>query len=84
MLKSVCLKGLIMEIVSKIIEIKADLPVDNDYIEKKIHEMGIEPLRWAVVKVGNGTLTVSLAYDHSKKTKPERKSGFFRNIYDNL
>jgi len=50
-----------MEITSKLVEIEANLPVDNDFIEKKLAEMGIEPLRWAVVKVNGNILTVSLA-----------------------
>lgn len=53
-----------MEILSKLIEIEAALPVDNEYIEKQIHEMGIEPLRWAIVKVQGSLLTISLAYEN--------------------
>ena len=64
MLKLLCLKGLIMEILSKLIEIEAELPVYNDYIEKQIREMGIEPLRWAIVKVESSKLTISLAYEN--------------------
>lgn len=50
-----------MEIISKLIEIESELPVDNDFIEKKMKEMGIEPLRWAIVKVNCNTITISLA-----------------------
>lgn len=50
-----------MEITSKLVEIEADLPVDNDFVEKKLKEMGIEPLRWAIVKVSGNILTISLA-----------------------
>jgi len=50
-----------MEIISKLVEIEAKLPIDNDFIETKLREMGIEPLRWAIVKVYNGVLTISLA-----------------------
>jgi len=53
-----------MEILSKLIEIEAELPVYNDYIEKQIREMGIEPLRWAIVKVNGNKLTISLAYEN--------------------
>lgn len=42
-----------MEITSKLIQIEADLPVDNEFIEQKLLEMGIEPLRWAIVKCGS-------------------------------
>lgn len=50
-----------MEIVSKLVRIEANLPVSNDFIELKLKETGIEPLRWAVVKVENNALIISLA-----------------------
>ena len=50
-----------MEIISKLIKIEAKLPIDNDFIEAKLREMGIEPLRWAIVKVEGNILTISLA-----------------------
>lgn len=53
-----------MEITSKLIEIEAKLPVDNDFVENKLKKMGIEPLRWAIVKVQGDILTISLAYEN--------------------
>lgn len=53
-----------MEITSKLIKIEANLPVDNDFIEKKLKEMGIEPLRWAIVSVRENILTISLACEN--------------------
>lgn len=53
-----------MEITSKLVEIEAELPVDNKFIEAKLKEMGIEPLRWAVVNVKGNTLTISLACEN--------------------
>lgn len=53
-----------MEITSKLIEIKADLPIDNIFIEKKLAEMGVVPLRWAVVGVRGNILTISLACEN--------------------
>lgn len=50
-----------MEVISKLVEIEANLPVDNDFIENKLKEMGIEPLRWAIVGVNGNILTISLA-----------------------
>lgn len=50
-----------MEITSRLVEIEAELPVDNDFIEKKLTEMGIDPLRWAIVSVRGNILTISLA-----------------------
>jgi len=84
MLKLLCLKGLIMEIVSKLVEIEAQAPIDNNYIEKKIRDMGIEPLRWAIVKVKNNILTISLAYENTEEIQTAKKTGFFRALYENL
>ena len=53
-----------MEIQSKLVEIEATLPIDNNYIEKQIRDMGIEPLRWAIVGVCGSILTISLAYEN--------------------
>lgn len=51
-----------MEITSKLIKIEANLPVNNEFIEQKLGEMGIDPLRWAIVKVEGEILTVSVAF----------------------
>lgn len=53
-----------MEIISKLVEIEAELPVDNIYIEHKLQELGIEPLRWAIVGVNGNILTISLACEN--------------------
>lgn len=53
-----------MEITSKLVEIEAELPVDNDFIAKKLKEMDIKPLRWAIVKVSENILTISLACEN--------------------
>ena len=50
-----------MEIVSKLVKIKAQMPVDNVFIEQKLRETGIEPLRWAIVAIDKHELTISLA-----------------------
>lgn len=50
-----------MQIISKLIKIEATLPADSEFIEQKLKEMGIEPLRWAIVGVDGNTLTISLA-----------------------
>jgi hypothetical protein len=50
-----------MEIISKLVEIEASLPVDNNFIEAKLKEMGIEPLRWAIVKINGNILTINIA-----------------------
>lgn len=53
-----------MEIVSKLVEIEAELPVDNLFIEQKLRDMRIEPLRWAIVSVSGNILTISLACEN--------------------
>lgn len=50
-----------MQVVSQLVKIRAKLPVDNSFIEAKLNEMGIEPLRWAVVECNDDTLTISVA-----------------------
>lgn len=59
-----------MEIISKLVEIEAEMPVDNNYIEERLNEIGIVPLRWAIVDCirhgGNKViLTISLACENS-------------------
>ena len=53
-----------MEIISKLVEIETQLPTDNNIIEQKLLEMGIKPLRWAIVKVDCNKLTISLACEN--------------------
>ena len=53
-----------MEITSKLVEIEAKLPIDNDFVEKKLKEMGTEPLRWAIVGVRGNILTISLSCEN--------------------
>ena len=53
-----------MEIISRLIEIEAELPVDNLFIEQKIRDMGIKPLRWAIVSVSGNIFTISLACEN--------------------
>lgn len=53
-----------MEIISKVVEIEANLPVDNIFIENQLKEMGIQPLRWAITEVKGNTLTISLACEN--------------------
>lgn len=53
-----------MEIVSKIVEIKAKVPVNNNFIENELAKMGIIPLRWAIVNVESDNLTISLACEN--------------------
>lgn len=52
-----------MQITSRLIEIKVPEKFDNGFIEQKLSEMGIKPLRWAVVKVEGDILTVGTAFE---------------------
>lgn len=52
-----------MQITSKLIKIKVPELFDNDFIEAEFLKMGIEPLRWAVVKAEGNILTVSAAFE---------------------
>lgn len=54
-----------MEIISKTVEIGAQLPIDNEFIEAKLAEMDIYPLRWAITGIKGNTLTISLACKNS-------------------
>lgn len=50
-----------MQIQSKTIQIQSLLPPSVEDIEKKIHELGFEPVRWAIVKNEDNLLTISMA-----------------------
>ena len=42
--------------------IKMPYSSDNTEIEEYMRKQGIEPLRWAIVKVENGILEISVSY----------------------
>ena len=52
-----------MSIISKIVKIEVDSDLSDDYIETELLKMGINPLRWAIVKVDNKSLTISVALE---------------------
>ncbi len=43
--------------------IKLKFTNDNSEIERELKNLGIDPLRWAVVEVSDDTITVSVAYE---------------------
>lgn len=50
------------EVISKTIKIiTPTLPPDVDFIENKIKKNNIEPLRWAIVKIKENELTLSVS-----------------------
>ncbi len=53
-----------MQILSKTVKIKAEFPIDNNLIEKRLSKMGIVPLRWAIVKVDCDMLEISVSYEN--------------------
>lgn len=53
-----------MEIVSKLVEIEVQKPIDTNLIEEKLIKMGINPLRWAIVDVIGDKLLISLACEN--------------------
>lgn len=50
-----------MDIESKLIDIKCKFPLSNESIEQELKQMGIIPLRWAIVQAKEDILTISLA-----------------------
>ena len=45
--------------------IKIDFTTDNARIEQSLSELGIEPLRWAVVGACENKLTISVSYEEN-------------------
>lgn len=49
-------------IKSEIVKINKIENFDNIYIEKELSKLGKEPLRWAVVDVGDENIALSISY----------------------
>lgn len=52
-----------MSIVSEILDIENNGNPSTEYIETELKKRGIEPLRWAIVKISNDFFTINVAYD---------------------
>ncbi|MCD8377608.1 MAG: hypothetical protein LUB59_02335 [Candidatus Gastranaerophilales bacterium] len=52
-----------MEIISEIINIKNNGAPDTGYIESELKALGINPLRWSIVKISKDFFTINTAYD---------------------
>lgn len=52
-----------MSIVSEILEIENNGNPTTEYVENELKKRGIEPLRWAIVKISNDFFTINVAYD---------------------
>lgn len=53
-----------MAIISKNIDVVVKFPLNFDEIEKALKIQGVEPLRYAIVKVDNNTLTVNVTFQN--------------------
>ena len=52
-----------MSIVSEILEIENNNNPSTEYVECELKKRGIEPLRWAIVKISKDFFTINVAYD---------------------
>ena len=50
-----------MKVISKLIKIKNNNSPSVEYIEGELKNIGINPLRWAVVEVTDENYTISVA-----------------------
>lgn len=52
-----------MQIESKLVDIPKISEPTTEYIESELKKIGINPLRWAIVKISNDFFTINCAYD---------------------
>ena len=52
-----------MSIVSEILEIENNNNPSTEYVECELKKRGIEPLRWAIVKISKDFFIFFVAYD---------------------
>lgn len=50
-------------IISKNIEISIEKPVTTEQIEAGLESLGIDPVRWAIVDVGENSVTVCVSFE---------------------
>lgn len=50
-----------MQVVSELVEIENNGHITTEYVEERLKELNISPLRWAVVNVHDKMITVSVA-----------------------
>ena len=51
------------KIISEIVDIPKIGNPTTEYIESELKKRGINPLRWAIVKISNDFFTINCAYD---------------------
>ena len=52
-----------MKIDSKIVKIPNTGNPTTEYVESELAKIGINPLRWAIVKISKDKFTINCAYD---------------------
>ena len=52
-----------MQVITKTIDINNTGDLSTQYIENELNKMGINPIRWAIVKISKYTFTIDIAYD---------------------
>ena len=52
-----------MQIESKIVNIPYINNVSTEYVEDELKKLGINPLRWAIVKADDKNFTISCAFE---------------------
>lgn len=52
-----------MQVVTESIEIKNNGNLSTEYIENEIRKMGLNPIRWAIVKISKHGFTIDITYD---------------------
>lgn len=50
-------------ITTETVKLNLPLPTDDEAIEKELKELGIDPLRWAIVKVDGQELTLTVSFE---------------------
>ena len=50
-----------MKVISELVEIENNGHLTTEYIEQELAKQGINPLRWAIVNVGDKMYKVSVA-----------------------
>ena len=51
-----------MKIIDTVLKFNSDtMPPKNDFIEQKIRQEGIDPIRWAIIDIDGNELTISVA-----------------------
>ncbi len=53
-----------MDILTKNIDLELNLPITTESIYNALAKRGIEPLRFAVVKVSDDILTLNVSYEN--------------------